>query len=97
MNKTEFIAAVADKSGVSRRQADKAVASVVEVITEILLAGDKLQLPGFGTFCVNERAAREGRNPRTGEVIQIPSAKVPSFKPSKVLKASLNGELVEKD
>ena len=66
MNKTEFIAAVADKSDFSRRQADKAVSAVVEVITELLLAGDKLQLPGFGTFCVNERAAREGRNPRTG-------------------------------
>ena len=97
MNKTEFIAAVADKSDFSRRQADKAVSAVVEVISELLIAGDKLQLPGFGTFCVNERAAREGRNPRTGDVIQIPSAKVPAFKPSKVLKASLNGELVEKD
>lgn len=95
MNKADFINAIAESSGVSRRQADKTVSVVIDVIKDALIKGEKLQLPGFGTFCVNERAAREGRNPRTGDVIQIPAAKVPAFKPSKVLKAAVNGEVVE--
>lgn len=97
MNKTDFIIAVADKTGVSRRNADKAVSVMFDVIKEVLEKGDKLQIPGFGTFAVADRAAREGRNPRTGEVIQIKAAKVPAFRPSKVLKAIVNGEKVAAD
>ena len=90
MNKTDFINAVAQKTGSTKKQTDIEIAAMFEVIQDILVAGDKLQIPGFGTFCVNERAAREGRNPRTGEVIKIAAAKVPAFKPSKVLKAAVN-------
>lgn len=97
MNKTDFIAAVAEKTGVSRRQADKSVTVMFDLIKEILENGDKLQIPGFGTFAVADRAAREGRNPRTGEVIQIQAAKVPAFRPSKVLKALVNGEKIDSD
>ena len=91
MNKTEFTVSIADRTGVSRRQADKSVAAMIDVIREALERGDKVQIPGFGTFYVNERAAREGRNPRTGEVITIAAAKVPDFKASKVLKAAVTG------
>ncbi len=97
MNKTDFIVAVAEKTGVSRRNADKAVTAMIDVIKEALEKGDKLQIPSFGTFAVVDRAAREGRNPRTGEVIQIKAAKVPTFKPSKVLKALVNGTEVTDD
>ena len=90
MNKTDFVAAVAEKSGLTRKNSDLAIVAMIDVIKEIMDKGDKLQIPGFGTFCVNERAAREGRNPRTGEVIEIKAAKVPTFKPSKVLKAIAN-------
>lgn len=90
MNKTEFIVAIAEKAGFTRRQSDIAVSAMVDTIKELLEKGDKLQIPSFGTFCVTERAAREGRNPRTGEVIEIKAAKVPAFKPSKVLKTIVN-------
>ena len=90
MNKTEFVAAVAEKSGLTRKNSDLAVSAIVEVIKDVMDKGDKLQIPSFGTFAVTERAAREGRNPRTGEVIEIKAAKVPVFKPSKVLKAIAN-------
>ena len=89
MNKAEFVAAVAAKSGMTKKDADSAVTAVVDVIKDLLAADDKLQLPGFGTFFVNERAARDGRNPRSGEVIHIAAAKVPAFRPSKVLKESV--------
>lgn len=92
MNKTEFIVAVAEKTGMTRKQSDKAVEAMLEVIQGVMEADDKLQIPGFGTFYVASRAARDGRNPRTGETIKIAASKVPSFKASKVLKTLVNKE-----
>lgn len=86
MTKTELIAAVAAKTELSKKDADKAVNAVVNAITEALKAGEKIQLVGFGTFEVRERAAREGKNPATGETIQIAASKVPAFKAGKALK-----------
>jgi len=85
MNKGELITAVAAK-GMTKKDAEKAVNDVFDVIGEALTKGDTVQLIGFGTFGVKERAAREGRNPRTGEVVKISAAKVPYFKPGKALK-----------
>ena len=90
MNKTELIAAVAEKAELSKKDADKAVAAVFAAIEDALKADDKVQLIGFGTFEVKERAAREGRNPSTGETITIAAAKVPSFKAGAALKKSVN-------
>ena len=86
MNKTELIAAVAEKSGLSKKDSEKAVSAVFDAVTEALVAGDKVQLVGFGTFDVKERAARIGRNPKTKEEIQIPASRVASFKVGKALK-----------
>lgn len=80
MNKTELVNAVALKSELTKKDADKAVAAVFEAIKEAVAAGDKVQLIGFGTFEAKERAARECRNPRTGETITVEATKVPSFK-----------------
>lgn len=85
MNKTELIAAVAEK-GFSKKDAEKAVAAVFGSIEDALKAGDKVQLIGFGTFEVRERAAKQGRNPRTGETMEFPASKVPAFKAGKALK-----------
>ncbi len=85
MNKTELVAAVAEK-GFSKKDAEKAVAAVFGSIEEALKAGDKVQLIGFGTFEVRERAAKQGRNPRTGETMTVPAAKIPAFKAGKALK-----------
>ncbi|HZJ75105.1 MAG TPA: HU family DNA-binding protein [Clostridia bacterium] len=85
MNKTELVNEVA-KAGFSKKDADAAVTAVFESITEALRSGDKVQLVGFGTFSVRERAAKEGLNPRTKERIQIPATKVPGFKAGKALK-----------
>ncbi|NLA72936.1 MAG: HU family DNA-binding protein [Clostridiales bacterium] len=85
MNKTELVNEVA-KAGFSKKDADAAVSAVFESITEALRSGDKVQLVGFGTFSVRERAAKEGLNPRTKERIQIPATKVPGFKAGKALK-----------
>lgn len=90
MNKTELIAAVAEKSSLTKKDAEKAVAGVLDAISEALVAGEKVQLVGFGTFEVRERAARVGRNPSTGEDIEIPASKAPAFKPGQVLKNALN-------
>ena len=90
MNKKELIAAVADKSVLSKKDAEKAVDAIVETIVEELKKGEKVQLVGFGTFEVSERAAKEGRNPRTGETIKIASAKSPKFKAGKALKTAVN-------
>ena len=73
MNKTEFIAAVAEKAEISKKDSEKALKAFVDVVTEQLKAGDKVQLVGFGTFEVSERAAREGRNPQTGKTMTIAS------------------------
>lgn len=86
MNKTELIAAVAEKAELSKKDADKAVAAVLDTITETLVAGDKIQVVGFGTFEVRERGERTGRNPQTKEIITIPASKAPVFKAGKALK-----------
>ena len=86
MNKTELIAAVAEKAAISKKDADKAIAAFVDSITDALKAGDKVQLVGFGTFEVRERAARTGRNPKTKETITIAGSKAPAFKAGKAFK-----------
>ena len=90
MNKQELIATVADSSGLARGDAVKAVDAVFESITAALKKGDEVRLVGFGTFAVAERPATEGRNPRTGEKIDIPASKQPKFKAGKTLKDALN-------
>ena len=86
MNKTELIAAVAEKTDLSKKDADAAVSAVLGAITDALKAGDMIQLVGFGTFEVRNRAAKQGRNPRTGETMTVPASKVPAFKAGKALK-----------
>ena len=86
MNKTELIAAVAEKAELSKKDAEAAITATVEAITEALCKDEKVQLVGFGSFEVKERAARIGRNPKTKEAIEIPASKAPVFKPSKALK-----------
>ena len=86
MNKTELVASIVEKSGLSKKDAEKAVASVLDQITEALKAGDKVQLVGFGTFEVRNRAAKQGHNPRTGEPMTVPASKLPAFKAGKALK-----------
>ena len=90
MNKTELVAAVAEKAGLSNKDAAKAVAAVFDAITDTLKAGDKVVLVGFGTFAVKERAAREGVNPLTGAKISIAASKAPAFKAGKALKDAIN-------
>ena len=90
MNKGELIEAVANSAGLSRADATKAVDSVLEAITGTLSNGGSVSLVGFGTFSVKARAARKGRNPRTGEEIQIPASNVPGFKAGKALKDAVN-------
>ena len=90
MNKTELIAAVAEKTDLSKKDADAAVSAVLGAITDALKAGDKIQLVGFGTFEVSERAAREGRNPKTGEKMPIAASKSPKFKAGKALRDQVN-------
>ena len=86
MNKNELVAMVADQSGLSKKDAEKALAAVIDTITAALVAGDKVQLVGFGTFETKQREARTGRNPRSGETIEIPAASLPAFKAGKALK-----------
>ena len=90
MNKGELIRAVAEK-GLTKKDADKAVSAVFDAIGDALAKGDSVQLLGFGTFATRERAAREGRNPRTGEVVKIAASKTPVFKAGKALKDKVNG------
>lgn len=89
MNKTELIAAVAEKADLSKKAADAAVAAVLDTITEELVKGEKVQLIGFGTFEVRDRAAKQGHNPKTGEAMTIPATKVPAFKAGKALKDTI--------
>ncbi|MCY7877271.1 non-specific DNA-binding protein Hbs, partial [Bacillus spizizenii] len=91
-NKTELINAVAEASELSKKDATKAVDSVFDTILDALKNGDKIQLIGFGNFEVRERSARKGRNPQTGEEIEIPASKVPAFKPGKALKDAVAGK-----
>ncbi len=86
MNKVELIASVAEKSGLSKKDAEKALAAVLESVKDAMAAGDKVALVGFGTFEVRARAARTGLNPRTKETITIPASKQPVFKAGKALK-----------
>jgi len=90
MNKTELIAAVAEQAGLSKKDAEKAVKAFTDVITDELKKGEKIQIVGFGTFEVSERAAREGRNPHTGETMKIEASKAPKFKAGKALKDAVN-------
>jgi len=90
VNKAELIDAVADGADISKADATRAVDAVVDQITSALKKGDQVTLVGFGTFAVKDRAARTGRNPRTGEAINIPASKVPGFKAGKALKDAVN-------
>lgn len=89
MNKTDLINSVAEATELSKKDATKAVEAVFESITESLRQGEKVQLIGFGNFEVRERAARKGRNPQTGEEIDIAASKVPAFRPGKALKEAV--------
>ena len=90
MNKTELVAAIAENAEIFKKDAEKAVKAFVEVITEELKKGEKVQLVGFGTFEVTSRAAREGRNPQTGNTMKIAACKAPKFKAGKALKDTVN-------
>ena len=89
MNKTELIAAVAEKTAMSKKDSEKAVCAILDAVTEALAAGDKVQLVGFGTFEVKELAAHMGRNPRTKEAMEIPASRVAGFKVGKALKEAV--------
>ncbi|MBE3571418.1 MAG: HU family DNA-binding protein [Moorella humiferrea] len=89
MNKVDLVASVAEKADLTKKEAEKVVGAVLASIEEALAQGDKVQLVGFGTFEVKERAARVGRNPRTGEEIKIAATRVPVFKPGKALKEAV--------
>ena len=90
MNKTELVAAIAEKAELSKKDAEKALKAFTETVAETLQKGDKVQLIGFGTFEVAERAARTGKNPQTKEEIQIPASKAPKFKAGRALKDTVN-------
>ena len=90
MNKTELIAAVAEQAEISKKDSEKALKAFVDVVTAELKKGEKVQLVGFGTFEVSERAAREGRNPQTGKTMKIEACKAPKFKAGKALKDAVN-------
>ncbi len=90
MNKAELIANVAGSAGISKKDAEKAINAFIENIESALKKGDKVQLVGFGTFEVRERAERKGRNPQTNQEITIPASKVPAFKVGKALKDAIN-------
>ena len=86
MKKSDIVAKVAESTGLSKKDSEKALTAVLNTISDALAAGEKVQLIGFGTFDVKERAARTGRNPRTKETIEIPASKIPQFKAGKELK-----------
>ena len=90
MNKNDLIAQVSDSTGVSRSDATRLIEATLDAITTALKSGDEVRLVGFGTFAVSQRAATTGRNPRTGEEIQIPAVKQPKFKAGKQLKDAVN-------
>ena len=90
MNRTELIAAMAEKTQLSKKDADLALKAFIDVVSEEMQKGEKVQLVGFGTFEVSERAAREGRNPQTGETMTIAASKSPKFKAGKALKDLVN-------
>ncbi|MCC8045326.1 MAG: HU family DNA-binding protein [Clostridiales bacterium] len=90
MNKTELIAAIAEKTELSKKDAEKALKAFTEVVEEQLKSGEKVQMVGFGTFEVSTRPEREGRNPQTGETMTIAASKTPKFKAGKALKDAVN-------
>ena len=89
MNKTELVAAVAAKTELTKKDAEKAVAAVLETVAETLAAGEKVQLVGFGTFETRERDARTAKNPRTGKAVEVPASRVPAFKAGQALKTKV--------
>lgn len=91
MNKAELVAAIAEKAELSKKDSEKALKAFIDVVTDELVKGEKVQLVGFGTFEVSERAAREGRNPQTGATMEIKASKAPKFKAGKALKDVING------
>ena len=91
MNKSELIAAIAEQAEISRKDAENALKAFTDVVTQELVKGNKVQLVGLGTFAISERAARTGRNPQTGEEMQIAASKAPKFKAGKALKDAVNG------
>lgn len=90
MNKTELVAAIADRAELSKKDAEKALKAFTDTVAEQLKKGEKIQLVGFGTFEVVKRAARTGKNPQTGKAIKIPASKAPKFKAGKALKDTVN-------
>jgi DNA-binding protein HU-beta len=90
MNKTELVAEIAKEAEITKKDAEKAVNAFTKVVASQLKEGNKIQLVGFGTFEVSERAAREGRNPQTGKTMKIAASKAPKFKPGKALKDEVN-------
>ncbi|SHF65128.1 DNA-binding protein HU-beta [Desulforamulus putei DSM 12395] len=93
MNKNELISLAANKANMSKKTIEEVLTAILESIEESLAKGDKIQLVGFGTFEAKLRKAREGRNPKTGETIQIPATRVPVFKPGKSLKDTISANL----
>ena len=91
MNKNDLITRIADNAGITKADATRAADAVIDAITSALKTGDEVRLVGFGTFSVSKRAATEGRNPRTGEKINIPASRQPKFKAGKGLKDAVNG------
>ena len=89
MNKTELVAAVAAKTELTKKDAEKAVAAMLETLTETLAAGEKVQLVGFGTFETREREARTAKNPRTGASVEVPASRIPAFKAGQALKTKV--------
>ena len=90
MNKTELVAAMAEQTNLSKKDVEAVLKAFIDVVAEELKKGEKVQLVGFGTFEVSERAAREGRNPQTGETMEIKASKTPKFKAGKALKDMMN-------
>ncbi len=90
MNKKDFVAAIAENAGLTKKEAEAAVKATFATIEKALVAGDKVSITGFGTFEIRERKARSGKNPRTGESVAIAACKAPAFKPSNVLKDNVN-------
>ena len=90
MNKSDLVSAIADGSGLTKVDADRALSATIVAISDALASGDKVSITGFGSFLVRSRAARSGRNPQTGATIHISASKVPAFKAGKLLKESVN-------
>lgn len=92
MNKQELLSAMAEKSGLTKKDSEAALSAFIESVQDALKGGEKVQLIGFGSFEVRDRAARTGKNPLTGETMEIPAAKVPAFKAGRALKDLVNGK-----